>query len=134
MINIKGDGVDTSELGLRIFELTGFAKDNGAHLQYLTDFENYRNVVEKYSEAGAVTGILDNRVSEIGPENGFWVLATSNTGRIIHLQAVRYEYLKGQTLSQHWLSDPALYAPAWLDIDFNRSDFDTAPISHEISA
>ena len=116
MTVIKGDGVDKSELGLRIFQLTGFAKDNGAHLQYLTDFEDYRSVVEEYSEVGAVTGILDNRISRIGPENGFWVIATNDAAKLIHIQAVRYEYLKGQTLSQHWLNDPAMYAPAWLDL------------------
>ena len=133
MTVIKGDGVDKSELGLRIFQLTGFAKDNGAHLQYLTDFDDYRNAVEEYSDAGAVTGILDNRISRIGPENGFWVIATNDAAKLIHIQAVRYEYLKGQTLSQHWLNDPAMYAPAWLDIDFHKSDFDTAPITHEIT-
>ncbi len=133
MAHINPIAIDKSELGSKIFELTSHAKDNGAHLELLTDFEEYRKTVEKYSEAGAVTAILDTRVSRIGPENGFWIVATDGAGKVIHIQAVRYDYLSDRSLSQHWLMDPALYVPCWLDIDVNRCDFDTAPITHEIT-
>jgi len=133
MSHINPIAIDKSELGLRLFELTSYAENNGARLEFLTDFDDYRNFVEAYSHAGAVTAIVDNRISKIGPENGFWVKATDTNGKVIHTQAVRYDYLAGTTLSQHWLTDPSMYAPSWLDIDIKKCDFDTAPITHEIT-
>ncbi len=120
-------------LGQRVIKINRYVKEHGIHLKYLTDFENYRAVVEAHNEVSAVTAVLDTRVSDIGPENGFWILATDEMGEVIHVQAVRSDDLTGSTLSRHWLSDPMVYAPAWLDIDINRCDFDTAPITHEIT-
>jgi len=133
MSHISSNEVCKSELGLRIYELTGYVKNSGATLELLTDFEDYRNFVEAYSDAGAVTAIVDSRITTIGPENGFWVKATNKNGKIIHTQAVRFDDLTGTTLSRHWQSDPVMYAPAWLDIDINKCDFDTASITHEIT-
>jgi len=124
---------DKAIIGGRFIELISDIERRGIHLEYLTDFEQFREVALAISDKADPTPIFDVKSSDICSENGFWIKGTSETGEIVHLQAVRFDNLTGTTLADHWQENPDLYLLPGVDIDTQQTQFESAPASLEIT-
>ena len=127
------DTIDRSKLGRLIIELNSYARKFGVHIEYQVDFEDFRNVVDALPDKGMPTPIFDVGYSDIGPNNGFWIKGTDNANQVVHVQAIRFDDLTGTNLAFHWQEHPELYRTRGLGIDVGKSNFVTAPASHEIT-
>jgi hypothetical protein len=114
-------------------ELNRATKSFGVNSEYHTDFDHFRDVVEAIPGRGAITPVFDPRHCDIDAENGFWIKGTDDGGKVVHVQAFRFDDLTGSTLAEHWQTIPAAFGPAGLPIDLEKSNFHTAPASHEIT-
>jgi len=128
-----GDTKSLSGLGRHILELNKAAKSFGVHLEYLTDFNHFREVVEAIPGRSGITRIFDSHHCDIGPDNGYWIKGTDEEGQVVHVQAYRFDDLRDGTLAEHWQANPEGFSPPGLEIDLEKSNFHTAPVSHEIS-
>ena len=72
----------------------------GISLKLLNDFDHLREVVGETAGRAPLTPIFDNRVSEVGPDNAFWLLGSGADGTVRHLQAVRMDDLVHESLSE----------------------------------
>jgi len=105
----------------------------GVVLKLHTDFNRFRDVVAKTPDREAVTSLFDPDLSDIGPDNGFWIEGVDAEGQVVHLQALRMDDLQGVSLASHWQDKPEWYAPPGADVDLPKTNFNTASASHEIS-
>ncbi|MEC9268703.1 MAG: hypothetical protein RLW87_00685 [Alphaproteobacteria bacterium] len=77
------------------------AQSLGITLELLSDFDRLRQVVTETEGRAPLTPIFDNTVSDVTGDNGFWILGRSPQGRVVHVQAVRMDDLRGETLAEH---------------------------------
>lgn len=108
------------------------AREFSVQIQVRTDFGEFRRLANAIPDKCELTAIFDDRVSDIGPENGFWIEGHDDAGRIMHMQSFRYDDLGACSLNGHWQANSKLYQPAGMDIDTSKSVFKTAPASYEI--
>jgi len=105
----------------------------GISLKLHTDFELFRDVVARIPDRGEITSLFNPDMSDIGPDNGFWVEGTDAEGQVVHVQAFRMDDLKGTSLANHWRDNPEWFAPPGADVDLSKTNFNTASVSHEMS-
>jgi len=101
-------------------------------IQYMSNFDDLLKTVEEIDDKDGLTPIFDVRYSDIGPENGFWLRGIDEDGKVMHVQAIRFDNLEDNNLAQHWKNDPVLYCTQGLGIDVEKSLYDTAPAASEI--
>lgn len=105
----------------------------GLKIDCLTNFEKLHDVYRPTTGSAGLTGVFDYRHSDIGPSNGFWILATNTANDILHIQAVRHDFLSQIDLVQHWQQNSQIFYPAGYKIDFDLSDFHVAPAAYEMT-
>lgn len=98
------------------------AEAHGISLELLSDFDHLRQVVNATEGRSPLTPIFDNTISDVSPENAFWILGRRRDGTVLHLQAVRKDEIRGETLAEHlasrgeWFMSPHIPAiPATSD-------------------
>lgn len=124
------------KFGPEIFDLFNevqYFEDRKITIQYLTDFDDFLATTEAIEGKGDLTPIFDVRFSDISPENGFWLKGVDENGKVMHVQAIRFDNLEDKSLSEHWKSDPQLYCTQGLGIDLERSQYDVAPAASVIT-
>ena len=122
-----------SQLGCNILNLNDDISAVGVHAIYETDFNAYRDAAVALTDRCAITGVFDPEKCRIDSENGFWIRGVDDENNTVHVQALRYDDLNGSSLAQHWWENRELFGPAGMNVDIERSNFNTAPVAHEIS-
>ena len=122
-----------NDISRKIFELETAIQSYGIQLECRNDFTVFRETAKKITDLAELTGVFDDQVSEIGPENGFWIQGKNQYGEVVHRQAIRHDDLAGTSLANHWITNPQVHAPAGYDIDIEESDFNTAPVADTIT-
>ena len=129
----KFDSNTQKEISRKIFELETAIQSYGIQLECRNDFAVFRETAKKITDLAELTGVFDDQVSEIGPENGIWIQGKNQYGEVVHRQAIRHDDLAGTSLANHWITNPQVHAPAGYDIDIEESDFNTAPAADTIT-
>lgn len=106
-----------SSLFSAVTRLTGQAREKGLHLTVSDDFDALIEAAGQAVGRGPVAPAFDPRVSELGAQNGFWVLGTDERGRVGHLQAVRMIDTGRRTLRQHIDAHLLDFAPPLCAVD-----------------
>jgi len=120
-------------LGRNILKLSAEISAFGVRPVYETDFDSFRETMIALPDRGSLTGIFDPSKCTIGPNNGFWIRGVNDAGNTVHAQAMRYDDLDNSTLADQWQQNADLFSPAGLDVNIEKSSFDTAPASHKIT-
>ena len=123
----------SSQIAGKLFQLEKAVESFDVRLEYGSDFRIFRKSIDEIPETIELTGIFDDRCSDIGRENGLWVQARDSKGNVVHRQAMRHDKLMDTTLAEHWLKNVALYAPSGFDIDFSTSELSSVPIANIIA-
>lgn len=108
------------------------AKENGVSIQVGTCFSEYDRLVSKYRAHQPASRPFDHKINDLGPENGFWIAGWSETGVLIHTQALRLVDLGGASLSHHLSDRFADFPPAGLDLDYLKSHYNPGPAARRI--
>ena len=125
--------MDRLTISRQIIELTGQVKNEGIHIEYQINFGYLREVVASIPDKRVVSAMFDVKKSDIGSENGFWIKGTDQSGRVVHVQAIRFDDLTGTTLARHWDVHRSLYQPPEMKLDLGKTIFASAPAAHEIT-
>ncbi len=109
------------------------AERHGMQIEVSTDFETFREIRSAQADRPPISPIFDPQVCEINETNGFWIKGTSDTGELVHVQAVRLDHLSNVTLAEHLYQYRDIYAPPGVEVDLDHSEFGTTPSSQVIS-
>jgi len=109
------------------------AERHGMALEVSNDFEAFHAIRTAQPKRLPISPIFDHEVCDIGPDNGFWIKGTTDSGELVHLQAVRLEDLTGASLGEHLYAHRDVYAPPGVDVDLERSEYSGAPGTQRIT-
>lgn len=108
------------------------AARHGMRIEVSSDFEAFRQLRVAQPNRTPISPVFDPEVCELNTSNGFWIKGTTETGELIHLQAVRMDDLCGATLGDHLHRYREIYAPPGVEVDLEHSRFWTTPSSRMI--
>jgi len=109
------------------------AERHGMTIEVSADFDAFRQIRLAQQERLPISPIFDRQVSELNASNGFWIKGSSESGELVHLQAVRLETLKDATLAEHLYRHRDAYAPPGVEVDLERTDYAASPSSQRIT-
>lgn len=107
-------------------------RECGVSLVTGTCFEEYANIVSKGRSQQPVGRPFDYKVHNSPPMNGFWVAGVSETGELVHTQAIKEIDLSGAPLSEYLTLRYTDFPPAGIDIDYQKSSYKPGPSAHRI--
>jgi len=109
------------------------AERHGMKIEVSNDFEAFREIRVTQPDRLPLSPMFDHQASDIGAANGFWIKGSTDSGELVHLQAVRLEDLTGASLGEHLFTHRAVYAPPGAEVDLERSEYAAAPGSRQIT-
>ena len=116
-----------------ISSIEQIADRHGMMIEVSSDFEAFRQIRATQPERPPISPVFDPQVCEINAGNGFWIKGTSETGELVHVQAVRLEDLTDTTLAEHLSKHRQVYAPPGVEVDLKQSRFCATPSSRIIT-
>lgn len=99
------------------------AEAHGISLELLSDFDHLREVVNSTEGRAPLTPIFDSLVSDISSENGFWILGRGADGTVLHVQAIRRDVIRGESLAEHLAARGAWFMSAHIPAIPAASDY-----------
>ncbi len=109
------------------------AERHGMRLEVSSDFEAFRCIRAMQPERPPISPLFDPHVCDIDANNGFWIKGTSDSGEIVHVQAVRLENMTDTSLAEHLYKYRDIYAPPGVHVDLELSRFCATPSSRIIT-
>ena len=94
-----------------ISNIEHIAEGHGMTIEVSADFDAFRQIRTAQQDRLPISPIFDRQVSELNASNGFWIKGSSESGELVHLQAVRLESLTDTTLAEHLRRHRDVYAP-----------------------
>ncbi|GAB4391176.1 MAG: hypothetical protein Tsb0032_01860 [Kiloniellaceae bacterium] len=116
-----------------ISNIDQIAERHGMKIDVSSDFEAFRDLRTAQDKRLPISPIFDQRVSEISPTDGFWIKGTSESGELVHLQAVRLQTLRDVTLAEHLYQHRDIYAPPGVEVDLEQTNYGACPASRRIT-
>lgn len=116
-----------------ISNIDQIAGRHGMKIEVGSDFEAFRQIRAAQPKRLPISPIFDCQASDLNGANGFWIKGTSESGELVHLQAVRLEDLTGSSLAEHLYRQRHAYAPPGVEVDLEQSDYAATPASRRIT-
>jgi len=117
MKNSMKDTINFLNLSRYVASLERQINEAGIQLELRTDFGYLVRLCETLPDKAYPTAMFNPLHHHVGPDNGFWIKGTDEYGKIVHVQAVRFDDLTGTNLAREFESldafytDPSVSAP-----------------------
>ena len=118
---------------VRINDIITAIKDRGITLKVGTDFTEYRKLRRPQFDTRPLYPMFDNHCSYIDATNGFWIAGMSESGELVHTQAMRHLDLTGVTLERHLDEHRQKYVTPSLSDEIDNIYFRTAQATQKIT-
>ena len=109
------------------------AHSKGLRLELSMDFDELLALSKQLCGRLPLTPMFDPTVSQLGPDNGFWLKGLDAEGEVVHVQAVRKDELNGIPLANHLESLRAFYNDPASGAAPQEYCFSAAPMAQRIT-
>ncbi len=124
---------DFLQISRYISEIDSLAKSKGIKLSVRTDFDHLWELCKGLPGKPVPITFFNPELSDIGPENAFWIEGTNARGEVIHVQAARCYDLSDSSLADQIDSLTEHYVTAEMHEQLEDLKFCQAPAAKEIT-
>lgn len=109
------------------------AKENKMQLQIGTCFAEYADLISTHLPEQPIGQPFDHKQNAFRPDSGFWVAGWSDSGELVHKQAVRIVDISHLTFSQYMVKRYADFLPHGFNLDPKKSYYNPGPAARKIT-
>ena len=109
------------------------AERHGMKIDVSCDFEAFRALRDTQENRLPISPIFNHQNGTLDATNGFWIKGTTDSGELVHLQAVRLEDMTGASLGEHLYQHRGIYAPPGVEVDLEGSQYSMSPAARSIT-
>lgn len=115
-----------------ISQAVNIVKKSNISLQIGTCFSEYEDLISAHLPEQPIGQPFDCAQNFLLPDSGFWVVGWSDTGELVHKQAVRIVDISTLTFSQYMAKRYTDFLPHGFDLDRRNSYYNPGPAAEKI--